>query len=100
MREQLFALSSYFGALIARYTANTENIIFGIHTAKAGCNPPLVANVDVTCINRIYAKLITNPIARFTPIPPRTFRLDNATPISVKINEAKGIDVRIYFSTL
>ena len=55
------------GALLRRNKPK-ENKKLGIHTAIIGDKSPLVAKVE-TCINNMYAKLISSPAPRCKPTP-------------------------------
>lgn len=69
--------------------------MFGSHTANNGFILPLMANVLDNVVKSINKALKANPIPIFIPIPPRTLRDDNDTPINVKISEARGIEKRL-----
>lgn len=62
--------------------------MFGIQAAIIGLTYPLIANVAVIVVKRIYEKLNPSPIPMFRPIPPFIFRDDKEAPIIVRINAA------------
>ena len=68
---------------------------FGIHTAMAGDTLPFMAKVDEMVWNRMYEKLNPKPIPRCNPIPPFVFFEERDTPISVRMNEAKDMAIRL-----
>ena len=70
----------------------------GIHADMKGDITPLTEKVVLTVENRIYRAVSTNPIPKFFPIPPRTFRDDIVTPSSVMINAPSGDAHRLWYS--
>ena len=74
-------------------------IILGIHAASIGGVSALIANVDDTVCNMMYVKLNASPIPRYRPIPPLRFLEDNASPIVVRMNDAKEVAMRLWNST-
>ena len=70
----------------------------GSQTAAITGSMPPMANCFENCMNRIYEKLITTPMAICKPIPPLIYREDTATPISVRINREKGKAIRLWRS--
>ena len=57
-----------------------------------------IANVVLTCINIMYANAKITPIPKWNPIF-FVFLLEIHTPIKVKIIEAKGYAILLYFSS-
>ena len=74
--------------------AATAYIICGSSTAINGLRLPLVANTVVIFINTMNENAIAMPMAMCMPTPPRIFRDETATPISVIITIAKGLSRR------
>lgn len=52
-----------------------------------GLTKPLMANVDVIFVKRIYEKLNPSPMPIFIPIPPLILREESDTPIRVRIKK-------------
>jgi Zn-dependent M32 family carboxypeptidase len=77
-----------------------EKIILGSHAAMKGENTPESANTRENSMKRMYENVMTIPIPRCSPIPPRTFLLDSAAPITVRINIAAGDAMRLCISIL
>lgn len=68
---------------------------FGIHTATTGGTFPLTAKVEVIVWKRIYEKLSASPIPKCSPIPPLVFLDDRDKPITVRMNDAKDMAIRL-----
>ena len=70
--------------------------MFGIHAARAIgiCS----ANAEDMLWNRIYEKLNASPIPSDRPIPPFTFLDESEAPIIVRMNAAKDIAIRLWYS--
>ena len=86
-------LKFYLGALLINCIAKIPNNNIGIHTANEAGRFPKVANTVEIFINKINAKVIAKPNARFNPIPPLTFREDKETPINVRTIVANGNEI-------
>ena len=56
---------------------------------------PFTANVEAIVWNRIYEKLNPKPMPKCNPMPPFVFFEERDTPISVRINEAKDMAMRL-----
>jgi hypothetical protein len=56
---------------------------------------PFTAKVDATVWNRIYEKLSPSPIPKCNPIPPFVFLEERDTPITVRMNDANDMAIRL-----
>ena len=65
-------------------------MILGSHTASPGGRVPLLANSSKKRLKRMYEKQSHVPMPMCSPVPPRTLREDNDTPISVRMNVESG----------
>ena len=74
-------------------------IMLGIHAASIGGVSALMANVELTVCSMMYAKLSARPIPRYSPIPPFRLRDESDRPMVVRINDAKDIAMRLWYST-
>ena len=75
------------------------NTIFGNHAASPGCIFALMAKVEDTVWNMMYAKMSANPIPKAIPIPFFRFLAEIETPIIVRIKVAKAEAPRFQYST-
>ena len=73
----------------------TRNTMLGIHTATMGGIFPLMAKVAEMVWNTMYPKLKAMPIPRFSPMPPLTFLAESDTPMSVSMNAANEVAMRL-----
>lgn len=60
-----------------------KKVIFGIHTASSVGITPFTAKVVDMVVKITYNPLSPRPMPKFNPMPPRTFREESETPISV-----------------
>ena len=73
--------------------------MFGIQAANIGGVSACMAKVAETVCSMMYPKLRASPIPRYSPIPPFLFLEDSDTPIVVRINDAKEVAIRLWYST-
>ena len=76
----------------------TAKMKFGVHAAKAGENPALMAKVELIVSSMIYMKLRISPIPRYNPIPPLRLRDDSDSPIIVRMNDENDTAIRLWYS--
>lgn len=69
--------------------------MLGSHTASMAFIFPLTANVVDNVRKSINIKLNTKPNPICNPMPPRVLREANDTPMSVNINAANGVALRL-----
>lgn len=69
--------------------------MFGSHTASIAFMLPLTAKVVDNVRKRIKIKLSTNPNPMCSPMPPRVLREARDTPMSVSMNDANGVALRL-----
>lgn len=79
---QIFT-NNYLGAVRYRYTTTNRNIILGIHAAINGGKFPLVENMVENRSVMMNKAAVTNPTAKWTPLPPLTFLPATMAPIKV-----------------
>ena len=77
-----------------------ENTMLGSHAARNGENTPEMANTRENSMKSIYENVMTIPKPRCSPIPPLTFLLESAAPITVRIRMAAGDAMRLCISIL
>ena len=70
-------------------------MMFGSHTATTTgiCS----ANADEIAWKSIYEKLSPNPIPSDSPIPPFVFFDESEAPMSVSMNAANDIAMRLWY---
>ena len=74
-------------------------IMFGNHAAIKGEKLLFVEKIVENLSIIINMAAVTNPIARWAPLPPRTLRLATTAPIMVSIKTENGVANLLYSST-